>query len=386
MEHPPNSNASTDIKAPSSTLDSVVHAPSSASAQWAFVTAMPKAELHVHLEGSITPTTLLTLAKNHAMEGRLPSTDPDDLADWFRFTDFPHFIEVYLTISDCLRNAEDFELIVDAYAEAAARQAIVYAEVTVTPFTHTHIQDKGLSINDILRGLESGRSAARRKHGVELNWIFDVPRNFSFPNGPASYDPTPADITLEYALRGRAQGVIGFGLGGHEVGAPPAPFAHAFRKAVAAGLLSVPHAGETQGADSVWGALQALQAQRLGHGVRAIEDPDLLHLLRVTQTPLEINISSNIRLHVYDCYARHPLPFLDQMGLLVTVNSDDPPLFNTTLVEEYMLLFTEYGYSPADVARIARNAFLAAAVPRATRRRLLVHFDTWLDAQSMTHL
>lgn len=341
---------------------------------------MPKAELHIHLEGSISPKTLLALAQRHGLEERLPSKDADILAEWFQFTDFPHFIEVYLTISECLRDEDDFAFIAEAYAETAAAQNIVYAEMTVTPFTHTHFQDKNITIDAILKGLEAGRVAAAR-HGVDLRWVFDVPRNFSFSKENGAYDPFPADKTLSYALRGRDQGVIGFGLGGDEVNAPPAPFAHAFRRAVAAGLMSVPHAGETEGPASVWDALQFLQARRLGHGVRAIEDPALLSVLRDTQIPLELNISSNICLHLYNKVDQHPFPLLDKMGLLVTVNSDDPPLFNTTLLQEYELLAENFGYGIQDLSRIARNAFLAAGLPRAEKRRQLARFDNWV-AQS----
>lgn len=350
-----------------------------------FIAQMPKAELHVHLEGSISPTTLLHLARRHGLEDRLPSNDPARLSEWFRFTDFPHFIEIYLTISDCLRDAEDFAFITEAYAAELARQAVCYAEMTVTPFTHTHIQAKSMPLEAILEGLATGRDNARKNHGVTINWVFDVPRNFSFSGSGRTYDPAPAEITLDYALKGRNVGVVGFGLGGNEVGAPPEPFAHAFHKAVDAGLMSAPHAGETQGSASVWGVLQNLRAHRIGHGVRAIEDASLLALLHDTQIPLEVNISSNICLHVFPSLERHPFPLLDNMGLMVTVNSDDPPLFNTSLLEEYELLARIYGYEAQGIARIARNAFLAAAAPKTQKSALLNHFDRWI-AQNLPRL
>lgn len=340
--------------------------------------AMPKAEIHVHLEGSIQPETLLELARRHQRLDALPAQDVAGLRDWFRFTDFPHFIEVYLTLSDLLRTPEDFTLIVTDLASSMADQSIRYAEVTFTPYTHTHVLDKGLSIDDLFLGLDKGRRRAERDYGVNLQWVFDIPRNVAFGDS-GKYDPLPAERTLEYALRGLDKGVIGFGLGGNEVGAPPAPFAHAFATANAAGLLSVPHAGETVGAESIWGALHALSAQRLGHGVRAVEDPLLLSYLRDAQIPLELNPTSNICLHVYRKLGHHPLPHLDRMGLLVTVNTDDPPLFNTDLTSEYALLVNEFGYDLPGVARIARNAFMASAAPAALRTRLLEEFDTWVN-------
>lgn len=350
-----------------------------------FIHAMPKAELHIHLEGSIQPATLLELARRHQRLRSLPAQDEQGLLRWFTFTDFPHFVEIYLTISDLLRTPDDFALITYACGADMAAQNIRYRELTFTPYTHTHLQDKGLTIADLLAGLDAGRRRAQADFGVEMRWIFDIPRHAAFPpHTTHAYDPAPAEITLHYALAGRDHGVVGFGLGGLEAGAPPEPFAHAFDAARAAGLISVPHAGEIAGPPSIWGALRALHAQRLGHGVRAIEDPALLLHLRQHQIPLEINPTSNICLHVYRRLAEHPFPHLDRMGLLVTVNSDDPPLFNTTLLHEYAILATEFGYDPSAIARIAANAFRAAAAPAELKHSLLAHFDAWLAAQGLS--
>jgi len=228
----------------------------------------------------------------------------------------------------------------------------------------------------LFEGLDAGRAAAHAEFGVEMRWVFDVPRNLSFPS-QGGYDPYPAQRTLDYALAGRDHGVVGFGLGGFEVDAPPEPFAHAFDRAHAEGLHCVPHAGETQGAASVWGAVKTLHADRIGHGVRAIEDPALLTVLRDRQIPLEVNITSNVCLHIYDRAAVHPFPHLDRMGVKVTVNSDDPPLFNTTLCAEYGVLATEFGYDRAGLTRIARNAFEVSAAPPPLKTQLLAEFDAW---------
>lgn len=345
----------------------------------ALLRTMPKAELHVHLEGSIQPATLLELARRHGRSHKLPAQDLDGLRNWFRFTDFRHFVEVYLVISDLLRTPDDFALITADFGAQMAAHNCRYAEVTFTPFTHTDYLDKGVTISDLLAGLDAGRAAARNKHGVEIRWIFDIPRNFAFING-GKYDARPADVTAEYALLGRDHGVIGLGLGGNEVGAPPAPFAHAFAEAIQGGLLSLPHAGEIVGPASVWGAIHALGAQRIGHGVRAIEDPLLLVTLRERRIPLEVNITSNVCLHVYRSVAHHPLPHLDRMGLLLTVNSDDPPLFNTDLTREYTLLATEFGYNLQDIVRLARNAFVAAALPADLRQAYMQELDAWAGA------
>lgn len=354
---------------------------SSATATHAFIRAMPKAEIHIHLEGAIQPETLLALAHRHGRMDLLPGDTVEALRNWFVFTDFPHFIQIYLTISSLLLDAEDFATIVYACGADMAAQNIRYRELTFTPFNHSHLLNKKVPIEVMYEGLNDGRARALRDFGVEMRWVFDLGRNVSFRQAAGSYDPRPSDITLDYAMRGMVHGVVGFGLGGFEMGAPPEPFAHAFQKAKAAGLLSVPHAGETQGAPSVWGAVNDLQADRVGHGVRAIEDVNLLKHLHDEQIPLEINPTSNICLHVYRSLAEHPFPHLDRMGLFVTVNSDDPPLFNTSLVQEYAVLADQFGYDRANLARIARNAFTASGAPNALKSTLLREFDQWVSSR-----
>jgi aminodeoxyfutalosine deaminase len=345
-----------------------------------FIQDMPKAEIHIHLEGAIQPETVLKLAERHQMLDILPSTDVGKLKEWFTFTDFPHFIQIYVAIQSLLRSAEDFALIVYENGADMVAQNIRYRELTFTSYTHTDFQDKGLVIEEIIEGLEDGRSRAKRDFSVEMRWVFDIPRNLSFPmRDGITYDPRPADKTLEYTLYGMDHGVVGFGLGGSEVNAPPEPYAHAFAKAKAAGLLSVPHAGETMGPGSVWGSLRELQADRIGHGVRSIEDPELLAILKERQIPLEINPTSNERLHIYPSMSDHPFRKLDEMGLFVTVNSDDPPLFNTNLVQEYEVLASQFGYDETNLARIARNAYTCAGVESDVKQRLLVEFDEWLE-------
>jgi adenosine deaminase len=343
-----------------------------------FIRDMPKAEIHLHLEGAIQPETVLKLAQHNKLTNRLPSTDLNTLKKWFTFTDFPHFVRIYVTIQDLIRTPDDFALIAYECGADMAAQNIRYRECTVTPYTHTDFQDKGLTIADILTGLNAGREKARQEFGVEMRWVFDIPRNLSFKEEDGRYNPHPAERTLEFAVDGRSQGVVGFGLGGYEVGAPPEPFAHAFVEAKQAGLLSVPHAGETEGANSVWGAVRVLQADRSGHGVRSVEDESLVALLRERQIPLEINPTSNQCLHVY-ALADHPFRQLDDMGLLVTVNSDDPPLFNTSLCQEYEVLASEFGYDQAGLVRVARNAFVVAGVETAVKTHLLDEFDNWVD-------
>ena len=312
---------------------------------------------------------------------RSPPHLPEGLQDWFTFTDFPHFVEVILAVQNLIRTKEDFALV--AYENGAAMHAqnIRYRELTVSPFNHTTVLDKGLAIDDILAGLEEGQQQAKADFGVEMRWVFDIARNFCFSAPNSGYDHHPAEETLKYAIAGQEVGVVALGLGGAEVGCPPEPFAATFAKAKEAGLYSVPHAGETVGPASIWGAINELQADRLGHGVRAIEDPELLVLLKERQIPLEVSLSSNRCLHVYDEIAGHPFPHLDRMGLIVTVNTDDPPLFNTTLCEEYGLLADCFGYRNAGISRIARQAFEYSLAEPELKTKLLAEFDAWLVSQ-----
>ena len=347
----------------------VVSTPEERRSLHAFAAALPKVELHVHLEGSILPETLLVLAQRHGMS--LPAGDVPGLRAWYQFTSFRHFLEVYLTISSLLRTPDDFALIVHDFGREMARQHILYAEVTFTPFTHLW-QDKGLQAEDLIAGLETGRSRAAAEFGVDMAWVLDIPRNLSFKDGV--YTGYASDPTVDMALAWRDQGVVALGLGGNEVGAPPEPFAHAFDRARAGGLHSLPHAGETVGPESVWGALRSLGAERIGHGVRSIEDPSLVAYLVEHQTPLEINPTSNLRLGVYPDYQAHPLRRLWEAGAYVTVNSDDPPLFNTTLNDEYTVLIDHFGFDAADLERITLNALRASCLPAERKTALEAEF------------
>ncbi|MBN2044732.1 MAG: adenosine deaminase [Anaerolineales bacterium] len=342
-----------------------------------FIHQLPKAELHIHLEGAITPETVLKLAKQNKMQDTLPAKDVDGLRKWFQFSGFDHFVSIYVTIQNLLRTPDDFALIAYDLGADMYRQNILYRETTFTPHTHIDYQHKGLTIQDILSGLDQGRQQAHQDFGVEIRWVFDIYRNLAFINSPNSeYNPEPAEKTLLYAQAGLGHGVVGFGIGGNEVGAPSAPFQETFLQAKQSGLLSVPHAGETMGAESVWEAVRVLQADRIGHGVRSIEDPELIEYLRDYHITLEVNPTSNLCLHVYDSIKNHPFQRLDQAGILVTINTDDPPLFNTTLLDEYALIADAFGYGKQDLARFTRNAFLATGADLETKQSLLENFDS----------
>lgn len=326
----------------------------------AFIRQMPKVELHIHLEGSIRPATLLTLAERNRVP--LPVKDLGALRSFYRFTDFDHFLQIYFTISSCLRTVADFELIAYELGSAMARQRILYAEVTFTPYTN--VANTGLPFEEILNGLNEGRHRAQSEFGVEMRWILDIVRD----------QPDTQHQVAEWAISAQDRGVVGLGLGGTERDHPPEWFTDAYALAREAGLHSVPHAGEVAGPVSVWKALQVLGAERIGHGVRSIEDPDLVAYLRQNQIPLEVCPSSNVCLGVYASFAEHPLRELWEEGLYITVNSDDPPMFNTDLVGEYQVLVDQMGFSTQELESLSLSALKASFLPQEQKSALEQRF------------
>ncbi len=326
-----------------------------------FARRIPKAELHIHLEGAIRPATLLQLAQRNGAV--LPAQDEAGLREFYRFRDFSHFIEVYFTITRCLHTPDDYYLIAYEFGSDCARQNIHYAEVTFS--ITTNVKYTGLPWETILDGLNAGRAQARAELGVDWRWVFDIVRDH----------PETQDQVLDIALAARDRGVTALGLGGSEGRFAPELFERSFRRAREAGLARVPHAGEIAGPESVWGALRHLHADRLGHGVRCIEDPALVEHLRERQIPLEICPTSNVRLGVYPDYATHPLRDLWNQGVFITINSDDPPLFGADLNQEYTVLVEHFGFSAADLERVSLNAVRASLLPDADKTRLEEEFQ-----------
>lgn len=328
------------------------------------IVAMPKAELHVHLEGTVGAETLRALAARHGVP--MP-TDEEQLRRFYQFRDFPHFIEVYRAISQCLREPADFERITLELGDEAARQNIRYLEVFFSP--EPHVRTRGISFEGMLGGMNAGRDEIRRRHGIELRWIADGVRDADTGFGSVSR-------TVDWLRRlDPADGVLGLGLGGNEVGNPPAQFVDAFVAARRAGLRVVAHAGETTGPETIWATLRQLGAERIGHGIRAIEDPDLVAYLVEQGTPLEVCPTSNLRTGVVASADAHPFRALDDAGVFVTVNSDDPPMFGTTLTDEYRFLVRHFGYDADGIERIALNAVRAAFLPDDEKARLLSEFE-----------
>jgi len=324
----------------------------------AFVDALPKVELHLHLEGSIAPSTLLALARSQP-DSLLPR-DEEGLRALYRFRDFAHFLEVYQMVCRQLQRAEDFALITRELGASLAAQNVRYAEVTVTPLGHVR---RGVAPAALFEGIEQGRAEVEAEHGVRLRWCTDIDGG----------RPDLAVETVELVLQHRPAGLVSLGLGGEET--PRAQFGRAFDIARDAGLHSAPHAGETAGPQSVWDAIDRLGAERVGHGVRCLEDSDLVAELRERRIPLEVCPTSNVRTGVVAGLAAHPLPRLIQEGLVVTLNSDDPPMFGTTLRDEYLTTARVLSVGAAGLAHLARNAARAAFLPQAEAQALVAEID-----------
>jgi len=326
-----------------------------------FIREMPKVELHVHLEGAIQPETLLDLAKRNRVS--LPADSEEGLREWYTFTGFDHFIRVYLLISSCIQTAQDIEWMTRRFLEGQAAQRIMHSEVTYTAYTIHRMT--GMSFEEQLAAINRARAWAEKELGVGMTLTIDISRMVT---------PEEGMVSADMAVSGIGRGVSAFGLGGPESGNPPEKFTAAFERARAAGLPSVPHAGEIEGAASVWGALRSLHADRIGHGVRCLEDPALVEDLRRRQVPLEVCPTSNVCLKVAPSLAQHPLPRLMAEGLYVTLNSDDPPMFNTSLTDEYLKCTATFGFSVETVEGLALNALRASFLPPDKKQEMEVRF------------
>jgi aminodeoxyfutalosine deaminase len=321
-----------------------------------FVHGLPKAELHVHHVGSASPAIVSELARRHP--GTVPS-DPGALRDFFAFRDFAHFIEVYLAVVALIRTPDDVRLLTYEVArELAQGQQVRYAELTCTPWTSVAA---GVPIEAYVEAIEDARVAAERDLGIVLRWIWDIPGESGVP---------AADDTLRFALDHGPEALVGFGLGGPEIGVPRPQFAPHFAAARAAGLRSVPHAGETTGPETVWDALRHLGAERIGHGISAAQDPALLAHLAEHRIPLEVCPTSNLATGAVASLAEHPLRALRDAGVVVTVNSDDPPMFGTTLNEEYLVAADLLDLDERGVADLATTALEVSYAPDAVKDRV----------------
>jgi aminodeoxyfutalosine deaminase len=319
----------------------------------------PKIELHVHLEGTVRPATLFEIARRN--DYALPAETEEGLAELYDFRDFAHFIEVWILTTNALRTEEDFRQVVVDYAAEAASHGAVYLEAIFSPGERVK---RGIGWDAIFSGYCDGAQEARELHGVEVRLTPDAVRGFPLED---------AEQVVRYSAAYRDRGIVGVGLGGLEADYPPEPYEPAFTLARELGLASVPHAGEVAGPPSVRGALEQLGADRVRHGIRAVEDPGLVNELAGRGTVLDICPISNVRTRAVASLETHPLPRLVEAGVRCSISTDDPAMFGTDLTTDYDAA-ARLGLSP----RATYEAGLAGALCDAqTKARLRAIGDAY---------
>jgi adenosine deaminase len=324
---------------------------------------VPKVELHLHLEGAIPLSALWTLIRKYGGDPSVPSLP--SLQDRMRYRDFPHFIDTWVWKNNFLRELDDFTLIAAEVARDLRAQNIRYVEAFYSPpdFRRHGLTPQGLT--DVIR---KGLSQVQ---GVEVALVADLVRDFG---------PRLAATTLEQVAEVRELGVVGIGIGGSEHAFPPAPFARVYERARSLGLRTSAHAGEAAGAASIWSALRDLQVDRIGHGTRAEEDPKLVDFLAARRIPLEMCPISNLRTGVVGSLAKHPVRRYFDRGLVVTVNTDDPKMFSTSLAEELRAMHNQLGFSFDELRTIILNGIRCAWLSeerKATLHATFVEDPAW---------
>ncbi len=319
---------------------------------------MPKAELHLHLEGAIESETVLELARSHGQD-----IDPAQLGKMFEYSDFTGFLMCFRAITQQLQTPGDYELITYRLMERLRRENVLHAEVYVSVGV---ILYWGRNWHDIFEGLERGRQRGERDFDVSLYWIADAVRHFG---------TDACQRVVDEAAKLMDRNVIGFGIGGDERRAGPELFGDVYASAARQGLRLTCHAGETVGPESVWGALRHLGAERIGHGLTAHRDPELMKHLRESQIPVEVSVTSNVRTGCCGSVRDHPIRQFYDGGLLVTLNTDDPALFGTTICREYQVAQDVYGFTDEELEHLAMNSFRASFLPDGEKRRMLRRFE-----------
>lgn len=330
-----------------------------------FIRRLPKAELHLHLEGTITPATLVELSARH-------DDSPMTLAQakiYYSFDDFTGFIEGFKAVTKRLVTPEDYELVAWRMIEHLAEQGVAHAEVYISVgviYMWRNYDPRALE--PIFIALERARERGQRELGLSLYWIFDAVRHFTVEEAGRVFRKA-AKLQPQYPS------IIGIGLGGDERRTGSEPFRAVFAKAARAGLRLTNHAGETTGPEAIREAL-GIGSERIGHAVSAIQDPRLMEELKERKIPLELNPTSNVRTGICPSFAAHPLRKYFDMGLLVTLNSDDPAFFGSDLANEYLLAHTEQGFSREELRQLAANSVRASFLPEVEKAAWLTRIDT----------
>jgi len=331
----------------------------------AFIRRLPKAELHLHLEGTIVPATLVELSARHDAQ---PLTQAEAEA-LYRFTNFTGFLDAFKAVCQRLVTPEDYELAAWRMIERLAEQGVVHAEVYVSVgVIYMSRNHDPASFEPIFAGLERARERGQSELGLSLYWIFDAVRHFSVAEAER--------VFLKAAeMRPQCPSIVGVGLGGDERRAGSEPFRRLYAEAKAAGLRLTNHAGETTGPEAIREAL-AIGSERIGHAVSAVKDFYLMEELKARAIPLELNPTSNVRTGACASFADHPLRRYFDAGLVVTLNSDDPAFFGSDLANEFLLAHTEQGFTRNELRQLAANSIRASFLPELAKVEWLFQIDT----------
>ena len=338
-----------------------------------FIQSLPKAELHLHLEGSVDPATLAELSRRYNtplptennrydITGSGDVLDEEEIRRLYSYKDFNGFLLAFKSVTERLRSPEDYELITYRLMQRLRQQNIVHAEVYVSVGV---IRWRGQPVEPIFEGLERGRERGQRDFGVSLLWIFDAVRHFG---------PEAAGEVFDLAARLRDRNVVGIGIGGDEARGPAEGFRDLFKKAADNGLRLTAHAGETTGPESVWGAIN-IGAERIGHGLAAAHDPELMEVMAEKQVPVEICITSNLRTGACAEMQEHPVRKFFDNGIMITLNTDDPAMFQTSLNREYEIARQEFNFSEEHLRELARNSIEASFLQVEKKLKFLSQID-----------
>jgi aminodeoxyfutalosine deaminase len=338
-----------------------------------FIQMLPKAELHLHLEGSVDPATLAELSRRYNtplptqnnrydVAGSGDVLTDDDVRRLYSYKDFNGFLMAFKSVTERLRSPEDYELVTYRLMQKLRQQNVVHAEVYVSIGV---IRWRGQPVEPIFEGMERGRERGQRDFGVSLLWIFDAVRHFG---------PEAAAEVFNLAARLRERNVVAIGIGGDEARGPAEGFRDLYRKAADNGLRLTAHAGETTGPESVWGALN-IGAERIGHGLSAASDPELMEVMAQKQVPVEMCITSNLRTGVCKELQEHPVRKFFDEGLMITLSTDDPAMFQTSLNKEFEIAQQEFSFSEEHLRELARNSIEASFLPVEKKLRFMQQID-----------
>jgi len=325
-----------------------------------FIQRLPKAELHLHVEGTLEPQMMFELAARNGYE--LPFPDVESVAAAYHFRNLQSFLDIYYKGAAVLQTAQDFYDLITAYFDRAAADGVRHAEVFFDPQAHT---ERGVGFAVFMEGFRSGMADARSRHGITSELILCFLRHLGGEDA----------LRTIQAAEPHLDGIIAVGLDSSELGYPPELFVAAYSHARQLGLRAVAHAGEEGPPEYVMGALDVLGVERIDHGVRSLEDRALTERLRREQIPLTVCPLSNVALRVVDRVADHPLPTMMEEGLLVSVNSDDPAFFGGYVGENYFALADDLGFGEQRLASLAANSIISSFLDESRKEQLLAEIE-----------